>query len=300
MQTDFKSGFIALIGQPNVGKSTLMNRLVGQKVAITSQKPQTTRNKISGIYTDKQMQIVFVDTPGIFKARTKLDAYMDRASFSSLKDVDLVFLMVEPEKAGAAQKELIKQLSQLKIPVFLLINKVDRIHPDKLLPIIDSYQHLGQFQEILPISARAQIGLSDLLATSRKYLPAGPQYYGSDQITDRPEYFVVAELIREQLLKLTQQEVPHASCVEVERMRDHEQGKLQIYATIYVEKDGQKGIVIGKGAKMLKQIGINSRQQIETLLGEKVNLHLLVKVHPHWREDPNFLKRVGYDKKELS
>lgn len=297
---NFKSGFVALVGRPNVGKSTLMNYLVGQKVAITSNKPQTTRNRISGIYTSDAMQVVFVDTPGIFKPYSKLDDYMDRASLSSLNDVDLVLFMVEPEEIGKGNQYIMEQLKKVKVPVFLVINKVDQIHPDKLLPIIDSYRKLANFAEILPISATQGIGISDLLESIHKYLPEGPQYYGSDQITDRPEYFVVAELIREQILHLTGQEVPHATAVSVERMNQRIKGKLQIEATIYVERDGQKGIIIGKGGKMLKQIGINSRKQIEDLLGEKVNLRLWVKVQRNWRSDPNFLKRIGYDKKELS
>ena len=296
----FKSGFVALVGRPNVGKSTLMNYLVGQKVAITSNKPQTTRNRISGIYTSDDMQVVFVDTPGIFKPHSKLDDYMDKASLSSLNDVDLVLFMVEPEEIGKGDQYIADLLKEVKVPVFLIINKVDQVHPDKLLPIIDSYRKLANFAEILPISATQGIGISDLLDSIYKYLPEGPQYYGSDQITDRPEYFVVAELIREQILRLTGQEVPHAVAVVVEHMNQRINGKLQIEATIYVERDGQKGIIIGKGGKMLKQIGIDSRKQIEDLLGEKVNLRLWVKVQRNWRSDPNFLRRIGYDKKELS
>ncbi|GGV17539.1 GTPase Era [Lactobacillus acetotolerans] len=295
-----KSGFVALVGRPNVGKSTLMNYLVGQKVAITSSKPQTTRNKISGIYTSNDMQVVFVDTPGIFKPRLKLDDYMDKASISSLNEVDLVLFMVEPDEIGKSNEYIGDLLKKVKVPVFLVINKVDKVNPDKLLPIIDSYRKFENFKEYLPISATKGIGISDLLETIHKYLPDGPEYYDPDQITDRPEYFLVAELVREQILKLTAQEVPHATAVKVERMNQHVRGKLKIEATIYVEKDGQKGIIIGKGGKMLKQIGINSRKQIEALLGEKVNLRLWVKVQSKWRSDPSFLKQIGYDKKELS
>lgn len=295
----FKSGFVALVGRPNVGKSTLMNRLVGEKVAITSNKPQTTRNRISGIYTGDDMQVVFVDTPGIFKPHSKLDDYMDKASLTSLNDVDMVLFMVEPSEPGKGDQFIIDQLKQVKAPVFLVINKVDEVHPDKLLPIIDAYRKLGDFQEYLPVSATEGIGVPDLLDSLYKNLPEGPQYYGSDQITDRPEYFVVAELIREQILQLTSQEVPHATAVAVDRMNQRIKGKLQIEATIYVERDGQKGIIIGKGGKMLKQIGINSRRAIEELLGEKVNLRLWVKVQHNWRSDPSFLKLIGYDKKEL-
>ncbi|WEV44444.1 GTPase Era [Lactobacillus sp. ESL0684] len=295
-----KSGFVALVGRPNVGKSTLMNNLVGQKVAITSSKPQTTRDKISGIYTTDHLQVVFVDTPGIFKPHLKLDDYMDKASLSSLNDVDLVLFLVEPEAINSGDNYIVNLLKQVNVPVFLVINKVDQVNPNELLPIIDSYQKLDLFKELLPISATKGIGISDLVATLRQYLPEGPEYYNSDEITDRPEYFLVAELIREQILRLTSEEVPHAAAVWVERMNEHQKGKLQIEATIYVEKSGQKGIIIGKGGQMLKQIGINARKQIENLLGEKVNLHLWVKVQRNWRSDPSFLKQVGYDKKELS
>lgn len=299
-ETKNKSGFVALVGRPNVGKSTLMNYLVGQKVAITSNKPQTTRNKISGIYTTDDMQVVFVDTPGIFKPHLELDDYMDKASLSSLKDVDLILFMVEPEKMGRGDEYIIEQLKKVNVPILLLINKVDQVNPNELLPIIDEYHKLDVFKEFLPISATQGIGIADLIEVLREYLPEGPDYYDPEQITDRPEYFMVAELIREQILKLTAEEVPHAAAVWVERMNQHENNKLQIEATIYVEKSGQKGIIIGKGGAMLKQIGIKSRKQIEELLGEKVNLKLWVKVQRNWRSDPRFLKQIGYNSKDLS
>lgn len=299
-ETKNKSGFVALVGRPNVGKSTLMNFLVGQKVAITSNKPQTTRNKISGIYTTDDMQVVFVDTPGIFKPHLELDDYMDKASLSSLKDVDLILFMVEPEKMGRGDEYIIEQLKKENVPILLLINKVDQVNPNELLPIIDEYHKLDVFKEFLPISATQGIGIADLIEVLREYLPEGPDYYDPEQITDRPEYFMVAELIREQILKLTAEEVPHAAAVWVERMNQHENNKLQIEATIYVEKSGQKGIIIGKGGAMLKQIGIKSRKQIEEFLGEKVNLKLWVKVQRNWRSDPRFLKQIGYNSKDLS
>ncbi len=295
-----KSGFVALLGRPNVGKSTLMNYLVGQKVAITSSKPQTTRNKISGILTTGDMQAIFIDTPGIFKPHLDLDDYMDKASLSSLNDVDLILFMVEPEKMGKGDAYIAELLQKATVPVLLLINKVDTVNPNELLPIIDQYRKLNIFKEFLPVSATQGIGNSDLFQVLHQYLPEGPKYYGTDQITDRPEYFMVAELIREQILKLTAEEVPHATAVWVEQMNKHENNKLQIEATIYVEKNGQKGIIIGKGGKMLKQIGINSRLQIEDLLGEKVNLHLWVKVQHNWRSDPQFLRRIGYNPKDLA
>lgn len=296
---DYKSGFVALIGRPNVGKSTLLNFLVGQKVAIMSPQPQTTRNKISGIYTDDQEQIVFIDTPGIHKPKNKLDDFMDKSSYSALDEVDVVLFMVEPEPAGKGDQYIAELLKKIKNPVFLVINKIDKVHPNKLLSIIDSYKNLGDFAEIVPISASQGNNVSELIKTIAKYLPEGPQFYDADQLTDRPEYFIVAELIREQVLKLTHEEVPHATAVVVDRMRDHEGGKLQIEATIYVERPGQKGIIIGKKGQMLKQIGIAARQEIEALLGEKVNLRLWVKVQKNWRSDPAFLKSIGYNAKEL-
>lgn len=296
---DFKSGFVALIGRPNVGKSTLLNYLVGQKVAIMSPQPQTTRNKISGIYTDDQEQIVFIDTPGIHKPKNKLDDFMDKSSYSALDEVDVVLFMVEPEPAGKGDQYIAELLKEIKKPVFLVINKIDKVHPDELLSIIDSYKNLGDFAEIVPISASQGNNVSELIKTIAKYLPEGPQFYDADQLTDRPEYFIVAELIREQVLKLTHEEVPHATAVVVDRMRDHEGGKLQVEATIYVERPGQKGIIIGKKGQMLKQIGIAARQEIEALLGEKVNLRLWVKVQKNWRSDPAFLKSIGYNAKEL-
>ncbi len=296
---DFKSGFVALVGRPNVGKSTLLNYLVGQKVAIMSPQPQTTRNKISGIYTDDQEQIVFIDTPGIHKPKNKLDDFMDKSSYSALDEVDVVLFMVEPEPAGKGDQYIAELLKKIKKPVFLVINKIDKVHPDELLSIIDSYKNLGDFAEIVPISASQGNNVSELIKTIAKYLPEGPQFYDADQLTDRPEYFIVAELIREQVLKLTHEEVPHATAVVVDRMRDHEGGKLQVEATIYVERPGQKGIIIGKKGQMLKQIGIAARQEIEALLGEKVNLRLWVKVQKNWRSDPAFLKSIGYNVKEL-
>lgn len=296
---DFKSGFVALIGRPNVGKSTLLNYLVGQKVAIMSPQPQTTRNKISGIYTDDQEQIVFIDTPGIHKPKNKLDDFMDKSSYSALDEVDVVLFMVEPEPAGKGDQYIAELLKKIKKPVFLVINKIDKVHPDELLSIIDSYKNLCDFAEIVPISASQGNNVSELIKTIAKYLPEGPQFYDADQLTDRPEYFIVAELIREQVLKLTHEEVPHATAVVVDRMRNHEGGKLQVEATIYVERPGQKGIIIGKKGQMLKQIGIAARQEIEALLGEKINLRLWVKVQKNWRSDPVFLKSIGYNVKEL-
>lgn len=300
MDNNYKSGFVGLVGRPNVGKSTLMNRVIGQKIAIMSDKPQTTRNKIQGIYTSDTEQIVFVDTPGIHKPKNNLDDYMDKSSFKTFDQVDVVLFMTEPKKIGPGDRYIADLLSKIKVPVFLVINKIDTVHPDDLLDIINSYQEIGKFAEIVPISAIEGNNVDDLLHTVGGYLPEGPKMFDEDQITDRPEYFVVAELIREQLLHQTKDEIPHATAVMVEQMSKYEANKLQIEATIYVERPTQKGIVIGQGGQMLKKIGIGSRKEIEELLGERVNLKLWVKVQKNWRKDPLFLSRIGYNVKDLN
>lgn len=300
MGNNYKSGFVGLVGRPNVGKSTLMNRVIGQKIAIMSDKPQTTRNKIQGIYTSDTEQIVFVDTPGIHKPKNNLDDYMDKSSFQTFDQVDVVLFMTEPKKIGPGDRYIADLLSKIKVPVFLVINKIDTVHPDDLLDIINSYQEIGKFAEIVPISAIEGNNVDDLLHTVGGYLPEGPKMFDEDQITDRPEYFVVAELIREQLLHQTKDEIPHATAVMVEQMSKYEANKLQIEATIYVERPTQKGIVIGQGGQMLKKIGIGSRKEIEELLGERVNLKLWVKVQKNWRKDPLFLSRIGYNVKDLN
>ena len=296
---EYRSGFVGLSGRPNVGKSTLMNRVVGQKIAIMSDKPQTTRNKIQGICTSDEQQIVFVDTPGIHKPKNDLDQYMDQSSFTTFGQVDCVLFLTEPEKIGPGDRYIAEMLEKITAPVFLVINKIDLVHPDDLLDIINSFQQIGKFAEIIPISATQGNNIEDLLATINKYLPVGPKMFDEDQITDRPEYFVVGELIREQILHLTQDEIPHSTAVIVEQMNQRVNGKLQIDATIYVERSTQKPIVIGRGGAMLKQIGINSRREIEELLGEKINLKLWVKVQKNWRKDSLFLSRVGYNLKDL-
>lgn len=298
-ETSYHSGFVGLIGRPNVGKSTLMNRVVGQKIAIMSDKPQTTRNKIQGIYTGADEQIVFVDTPGIHKPKNELDTYMDESSFSTMSQVDCVLFMTEPKKVGPGDEYIANLLKKISQPVILVINKIDTIHPDTLLDVINSYNELGNFAEVVPISATNGNNIDELLATIYKYLPEGPKMFDEDQITDRPEYFVVGELIREQILHQTGDEVPHSTAVIVESMNKYENNKLQIDATIYVERDSQKPIIIGKGGQKLKQIGINSRREIEDLLGEGVNLKLWVKVQKNWRRDPLFLSRVGYNIKDI-
>lgn len=300
MQNNFHSGFVALMGEPNVGKSTLMNRILGSEIAIISPKSQTTRNKIQGIYTTDQEQIVFVDTPGIHQPKNSLDKYMDTAAFSALQDVDVVLLMVNADtKIDANVQDIIKRLQTISQPLFLVINKIDLVHPDNLLPLIEQYNNLLKFQEVVPISATQGNNVAELLKILIKYLPQGPQYYPQEQLSDHPEYFVVAEIIREKILELTQQEVPHSVAVVVEQMNQRINGKLQIEATIYAERASQKKILIGQKGTMIKNIGIRSREKIERLLGEKINLQLWIKVQKNWRNDPLFLQRVGYQLKDL-
>ena len=299
---DYKSGFVAIIGRPNVGKSTFMNRIIKEQIAITSPKAQTTRNKIQGIYTDNERQIIFLDTPGIHKPHNDLDQYMDKAAISALKEVDAVLFMTEAgEQAGPGDKFIIEELKKVKAPVFLVLNKIDLINPDEMAPQIDEYKDLMDFSEIIPISATNGNNIDDLIDTLTKHLPVGPQYYADDQITDHPEYFIVGELIREKILEDTRDEIPHSIAVVVESMNQRsETGKLQIEANIYVERESQKPIVIGRGGAMLKNIGIGSRIKIEHLLGEKVNLKLWVRVKKNWRDDGAFLASAGYSLKDLN
>ncbi|GEL12465.1 GTPase Era [Lapidilactobacillus concavus DSM 17758] len=299
--TEFKSGFVALLGRPNVGKSTLMNRLVGEKVAIMSPKAQTTRNKIQGVITDSDAQIVFLDTPGIHKPKNDLDQYMDKAAFSSLNEVDIAIYMTSADdKIGPGDRYILNELASLKTPLFLVINKIDLIHPDDLLTQILAFKDEANFAEVIPLSATQGNNVEELMTEIKSYLPVGPKYYPDDQLTDHPEYFIVGELIREKILEFTRDEVPHSTAVIVEDMNTHQQGKLVINAVIYVDRDSQKGIVIGKGAAMLKKIGIGARREIEALLGEKVNLKLQVSVQRNWRDNPLFLARAGYNQKDLN
>ncbi|MFC6315043.1 MULTISPECIES: GTPase Era [Lapidilactobacillus] len=296
----FKSGFVALLGRPNVGKSTLMNRIIGEKVAIMSPKAQTTRNKIQGVITDADAQIIFLDTPGIHKPKNDLDNYMDQAAFSALSEVDIaVYMTGAADKIGPGDRFILERLAKLDTPLFLVINKIDLVHPDDLLDLIVGYQELAKFAEVIPLSATEGNNVDELVKEIKSYLPAGPKYYPDDQLTDHPEYFIVAELIREQILLLTRDEIPHSTAVIVNQMNTHEQGKLVIDATVFVDRDSQKGIVIGKGAAMIKQIGIRSRKEIEPLLGERVNLKLQVKTQRNWRDNPIFLQRAGYNQKDF-
>ncbi|PWG00772.1 GTPase Era [Levilactobacillus bambusae] len=294
---EYKSGFVALIGRPNVGKSTFLNRVVGQKVAIMSDKPQTTRNKIQGIYTTDDAQIVFIDTPGIHKPDNKLGDFMEKSALSALQEVDAVLYMVNAtERRGAGDNFIIDRLKKVTQPIYLIINKIDEIHPDELLNVIDQYKDALPFKDIVPISALQGNNVEDLLQTIIAGLPNGPQYYPDDQVTDHPERFIIQELIREKIFQLTRQEIPHSVAVYVEHMEHKDETHLDIEATIIVERPGQKGIIIGKGGSMLKKIGTLARQDIENLLGDHVYLKLWVKVVPNWRDKASLLSSYGYKK----
>lgn len=299
MKEEFRSGFVAIVGRPNVGKSTLLNRVIGQKIAIMSDKAQTTRNKIQGVYTDKTSQIIFIDTPGIHKPKHALGEFMIDAAYSSLKEVEAVlFLVNAQEEMGRGDKFIIERLKQLKVPVFLIINKIDLIHPDKLLEIIQTYQREMDFAQIIPISALQGNNVPEMLTVLKGTLPIGPQYYPADQVTDHPEYFVVAEFIREKVLQLTKEEIPHSVAVVVDQMQRNAQGKIHVYATIIVERSSQKGIIIGKGGRLLKEVGTRARKDIEALLGDKIFLELWVKVQKDWRDKKIYLNDYGYKAKD--
>ncbi len=294
---EHKSGFVSIVGRPNVGKSTLLNRIVGQKIAIMSDKAQTTRNKIQGIYTTPESQIVFIDTPGIHKPKHRLGDFMVDSAFSAFREVDVILFMVNiAEKRGPGDNFIMERLKTVKSPVFLVLNKIDKIHPDQLLPIIEDYRSLVDFEQVIPISAADGNNVDTLLSEVTKYLPEGPQFYPDDQVTDHPEYFIVSELIREKVLELTREEVPHSVAVVVESMQRNELGKVQVHAAIIVERSSQKGIIIGKGGKMLKDIGIRARRDIEVLLGDKIYLDLWVKVQKDWRDRQTNLQDYGYRK----
>ena len=295
--TEHKSGFVALIGRPNVGKSTLLNRVIGQKIAIMSDKAQTTRNKIQGIYTTEDAQIIFIDTPGIHKPHTRLGNFMVESAYSALQEVDAVlFLINADQKRGKGDDLIIERLKNSESPVFLIVNKIDKVHPDTLLPLIEDYSSQMDFAEVIPISATEGNNVDHLLEILTERLPEGPQYFPEDQITDHPEYFIVSELIREKVLELTREEVPHSVAVVVDSMQPDVYDKIHIQATIIVERDSQKGIIIGKGGKMLKNVGTRSRKDIESLLGNKVFLELWVKVQKNWRDKQANLSDFGYKK----
>ncbi|SEW41392.1 GTP-binding protein Era [[Clostridium] fimetarium] len=295
-----KTGFATLIGRPNVGKSTLMNRIIGQKIAITSNKPQTTRNRIQTVLTDERGQIIFVDTPGIHKAKNKLGDYMVNAAEKTINEVDVVLWLVEPATfIGAGEKHIIEKLVRTKSPVILVINKIDTVKREDLLPVIEKYKSVVDFVEIVPISAEKGDNVDLLVELVFKYLPYGPMFYDEDTITDQPMRQIVAELIREKALQVLDEEIPHGIAVVIESMKDRPNGKMtDIEATIICERDSHKGIVIGKNGAMLKKIGTNARYEIEKMLGHQINLNLWVKVKKEWRDSDFLIKNFGYNKKD--
>lgn len=290
-----KSGFVTLIGRPNVGKSTLMNHLIGQKIAITSNKPQTTRNRIQTVYTSEEGQIVFMDTPGIHKAKNKLGNYMVNVAQSTLKDVDVVLWLVEPSNfIGAGERHIIEQLKKVNTPVILVINKIDTVKKDEILSFIDTYRKEMDFAEIVPVSALRDVNTDEVIQCIFKYLPYGEPFYDEDTITDQPERQIVAEMIREKALRCLDEEIPHGIAVSIESMK-YRKKIVDIDATIICERDSHKGIIIGKGGAMLKKIGSQARRDIENVLECQTNLQLWVKVKKDWRDSDYMLKNFGYN-----
>lgn len=302
MKDNFKSGFVTIIGRPNVGKSTLMNHLIGQKIAITSNKPQTTRNRIQTVYTDMERgQIVFLDTPGIHQAKNKLGEYMVNVAEHTLSEVDVILWLVEPSTfIGAGEQHIIKQLKKTKTPVILIINKVDTVEREKILEYIDAYRKVFDFAEIVPASALREQNLDTVVDVIFKYLPYGPMFYDEETVTDQPERAIVAEIIREKALHALDDEIPHGIAVHIDRMKERRgQNIIDIDATIVCERDSHKGIIIGKGGSMLKKIGSNARYEMERLLDTQVNLKLWVKVRKDWRDSELMMKNFGYNKDDI-
>ena len=302
MTEQFKSGFVTIIGRPNVGKSTLMNRLIGQKIAIISNKPQTTRNKIQTVYTCEQGQIVFLDTPGIHKAKNKLGDYMVNVAQHTLSEVDVILWLVEPSTfIGAGERHIIEQLKKTKTPVILVINKTDTVKREEILTFIDAYRKELEFAEIVPVSALKGDNTQDLIDSIFKYLPYGPMFYDEDTVTDQPQRQIVSELIREQALRCLDEEIPHGIAVSIDQMKWRADDSIvDIDATIVCERDSHKGIIIGKGGSMLKKIGSRARKEIEDLLETQVNLKLWVKVKKDWRDSDFLLKNFGYNAKDIT
>ena len=299
MKENYKSGFATLIGRPNVGKSTLMNKIIGQKIAITSKKPQTTRNRIQTVYTSEEGQIVFVDTPGIHKAKSKLGDYMVKTAERTVGEVDVILWLVEPSTfIGAGERHIVEKLKKTTSPVILVMNKVDTVDKDDVLKYIDAYRKIYDFTEIVPLSAKNGENVDVLIKLILKYLPYGPQFYDEDTITDQPMRQIVAELIREKALHVLDEEVPHGIAVSIEKMQDRSDTLMDIEATIICDKDSHKGIIIGKQGAMLKKIGTNARFEIEKMLEKKVNLQLWVKVKKEWRDSDFLLKNFGYNNKD--
>lgn len=292
---NFKSGFVAIIGRPNVGKSTFMNRVIGQKIAIMSDKAQTTRNKIQGVLTQDDSQIVFIDTPGIHKPKHRLGDFMVKTAENTLNEVDAILFMINAKEGyGRGDQYILDLLQNVNRPVYLVINKIDLIHPDDLFPLIEQYKDKLEFQEVIPISALEGNNVTHLLDVLKAQLPEGPQYYPEDQVTDHPERFIITELIREKVLQLTREEIPHSIAVVMENMEKRDNNSLYIQATIVTERKTQKGILIGKQGSMLKNIGKYARQDIEALLGSKIYLELWVKVKKDWRNKQNQLHEYGF------
>ncbi len=303
--TKYKSGFVTLIGRPNVGKSTLMNQLIGQKIAITSDKPQTTRNRIQTVYTDDRGQVIFLDTPGIHKAKNKLGEYMVSVAERTMSEVDLILWLVEPSTfIGAGEQHIAQQLGKVKTPVILVINKIDLVKKEEILSFIAAYKDICSFAEIIPVSALKGENTKVLMDVIYQYIPEGPQYYDEDTVTDQPERQIVAELIREKALRLLEDEIPHGIAVSIERMKERPEnsasngGMIDIDATIVCERDTHKGIIIGKGGSKLKLIGTQARREIENLLDCRVNLQLWVKVKKDWRDSDFLMKNFGYGRDE--
>jgi len=301
MNKQVKTGFVTLIGRPNVGKSTLMNHLIGQKIAITSNKPQTTRNRIQTVYTSERGQIIFLDTPGIHKAKNKLGEYMVNVAQRTLSEVDVVLWLVEPTNfIGAGERHIAEQLKHAKIPVILVINKIDTVKKEEIPAFIDSYRKILDFADIIPASALRSRNLDTIIDCIFKYLPYGPMFYDEDTVTDQPQRQITAEMIREKALRCLDEEIPHGIAVAIDQMKERPDGSvMDIDATIICERDSHKGIIIGKGGEMLKKIGSQARRDIEDMLEMKVNLKLWVKVKKDWRDSDFLMKNFGYDKKEI-
>ncbi len=297
----FKSGFVTLVGRPNVGKSTLMNHLIGQKIAITSNKPQTTRNKIQTVYTCDRGQIIFLDTPGIHKAKNKLGDYMVNVAEKTFGEVDVILWLVEPTNfIGAGERHIAEQLKRAKVPVILVMNKIDTVDKKDLAGFMEGYKKIMNFADIIPVSALRSRNLDTVIDAILSYLPYGPAFYDEDTITDQPMKQIVAEMIREKALRCLEEEIPHGVAVAIDRMTERPDGSMMdIDATIICERDSHKGIIIGKGGTMLRKIGSQARRDMENMLEMKVNLQLWVKVKKDWRDSDFMIRNFGYDKKEL-
>ncbi|WP_321391251.1 GTPase Era [uncultured Desulfuromusa sp.] len=298
-EQNFSSGYVAIIGRPNVGKSTLLNRVLGQKIAITSNKPQTTRNRILGIHNYPDGQALFVDTPGIHKAKGKLNRFMVDQAVGACTDVDLILFLVEAnDSPGGGDEYILKLLDKSKVPVFLIINKIDLVKPPKLLSLIQQYTERFEFAQVIPVSAKSGNGVPDMLQAVKPYLPQGPQYYPNDMLTDQPERFIVAELVREKIMRRTSEEIPYGVGVQVDSFEDKpEKNLVVIQATIHVERDSHKKIIVGKGGHMIRTIGQEARKDIERLLGTRVFLELFVRVDKDWSQNERMLRELGYSKK---